>query len=269
MWIIPIIIALLALLYLFSLHGRTGRMRLRTFQKFAYAHRGLHNEAIPENSMAAFKAALDHGYGIELDVHLLKDGHLAVIHDHSLLRTAGVDVEIEDLTADDLENYRLGQTEEKIPLFQDVLAMWGGKTPLIIELKSRKNNYADLTEAAVAAMKGCTGAWCMESFDPRCLRHLKKHYPNITRGQLSEDFIHNPKVSAPFVLKLLMTLLVTNFLTNPDFVAYEFEDRKVLSLQLCRKLWRLPMVAWTLKTQEEFDLAMEDGCIPIFEGFLP
>ena len=74
-------------------------MRLRTFQKFAYAHRGLHNEAIPENSMAAFRAALDHGYGIELDVHLLKDGNLAVIHDHSLLRTTGVEVEVEDLTA--------------------------------------------------------------------------------------------------------------------------------------------------------------------------
>lgn len=244
-------------------------MRLRTFQKFAYAHRGLHSETIPENSMAAFRAALEKGYGIELDVHLLRDGNLAVIHDHSLLRTAGVDVEIEDLTAAGLENCRLAQTDEKIPLFQDVLAMWGGKTPLIIELKSTRENYAALTDAAVAAMKGYTGAWCMESFDPRCIRHLKKHYPKITRGQLSENFIRNPKVSAPFVLKCVMAWLVTNFLTSPDFIAYKFADRRGLSLRICRKLWRIPAAAWTLKTQEEFDAAVADGQIPIFEGFCP
>lgn len=267
MWILFIAPALV-LLYLLSLHGRTGHSGLRKLRKFAYAHRGLHGENAPENSMAAFRAALEKGYGIELDVHLLRDGGLAVIHDHSLLRTAGSDVLIEDLSSDDLADYRLANGEA-IPLLADVLALAKGKTPLIIELKSAKSNYAALTDAAVAAMDGYVGQWCLESFDPRCLRRLKKHYPKVIRGQLSEDFVHNKTVSSPFVLKLIMTVLVTNFLTSPDFVAYEFEDRKVLSLQLCRKLWRLPMVAWTLKSQEEFDLAIEDGCIPIFEGFLP
>lgn len=270
MWFLIIALFLLALVlfYLFSLHGRRGRIRLHTFGKYAYAHRGLHSDGVPENSMAAFRAALERGYGIELDVHLMKDGNLAVIHDHSLLRTAGADVQIEDLTAGELESYHL-ENGERIPLFSEVLALWRGKTPLIIELKSTNENYTALTDTAAAAMDGYLGPWCMESFDPRCLRHLKKRYPTIIRGQLSEDFVHNPKVSAPFVLKLLMTWLVTNFLTSPDFVAYEFADCKVLSLQLCRKLWHLPIVAWTLKSQEEFDLAIEEGYIPIFEGFLP
>jgi len=270
MWILIIALSLLALVlfYLFSLHGRKGCMRLRTFQKYAYAHRGLHSEGVPENSMAAFRAALERGYGIELDVHLLKDGNLAVMHDHSLLRTAGADVQIEDLTTGDLESHQL-KNGERIPLFSEVLALWRGKTPLIIELKSTNENYTALTDTAVAAMEDYLGPWCMESFDPRCVRHLKKHHPKVIRGQLSENFPRNPSVRAPIVLKWVMALLLPNFLTSPDFVAYEFADCKVLSLQLCRKLWHLPIVAWTLKSQEEFDLAIEEGYIPIFEGFLP
>ena len=239
---------------------------MRKFKKFAYAHRGLHSENIPENSLSAFRAALQQGYGAELDVHLLKDGNLAVIHDYSLLRTAGCDVQIEDLTTEELSNYPLANGET-IPLFRDVLALWSGKTPLIIELKSTKDNAAALTDAAVAAMAGYEGLWCMESFDPRCVRHLKKHHPQVIRGQLSENFVRNPESKLPFFLKLAMALLLSNFLTQPHFVAYKFADRKIFSLRLCRK--RTPIVTWTLTTQEEFDAAIEEGYIPIFEGFLP
>lgn len=268
MWILIIAIFALVLFYLFALHGRMGHSRLRRFQKFAYAHRGLHSENIPENSMAAFRDARDQGYGIELDVHLLKDGDLAVIHDHSLLRTALSDVQIEELTAAELANYRLANGET-IPLFSDVLAQMNGKVPLIIELKSTTKNFAVLTDTTVAAMNGYKGLWCMESFDPRCVRHLKKHYPKVIRGQLSENFVRNPQSELPFSLKLAMALLLPNFLTSPDFVAYKFADRKHLSMRICRKLWRIPTVAWTIKTQEEFDQAIEEGYLPIFEGFRP
>ncbi len=268
MWILMIAILALALFYLFALHGRMGHSRMRRLREFSYAHRGLHNEAIPENSMAAFRAARDAGYGIELDVHLLKDGNLAVIHDHSLQRTANADVTIEALTAAQLEYYHLGN-HETIPLFSEVLAMISGQTPLIIELKSTEENFAALTDAAVAAMADYPGVWCMESFDPRCVRHLKKHYPQVIRGQLSENFPRNPKVSAPLALKWVMALLLPNFLTSPDFVAYKFADRKHLSLRICRKLWRIPIVTWTIQSQEEFEAATAEGYIPIFEQFCP
>ena len=93
-----IILILAAALYALSTMCRKGHQGLEALRGWAYAHRGLHGNGVPENSMAAFRAALDSGYGIELDVHLMKDGKLAVIHDASLKRTAGTDVKIEELT---------------------------------------------------------------------------------------------------------------------------------------------------------------------------
>ena len=96
--------------YLFMVKVSSGHPGLKQLQKFSYAHRGLHGNGIPENSMAAFRAALEKGYGIELDIHLMADGELAVIHDTSLKRSSGVYVKITDLTTADLENYRLEGT---------------------------------------------------------------------------------------------------------------------------------------------------------------
>lgn len=260
---------LLAVLYVLSLRGRTGHKGLDFLRGYSYAHRGLHGNGIPENSMAAFRAALEHGYGIELDIHLMQDGNLAVIHDPSLNRTAGADVRIEDLNAADLEHYPLEGTEEKIPLFPQILKLYAGKAPLIIELKPERSNHAALVDAAVQAMEGYNGAWCMESFDPRCIHLLRKKYPHIIRGQLSENFVHNPKSPLSLPLKWVMTHLLTNFLTRPDFIAYKYADRQALSVGLCRKVWKLQGVSWTLQSQEEYDTAVKEGYLPIFEHFCP
>ena len=89
--------------YLLLLAARPGKKAMEELKRFRYAHRGYHDKPqVPENSMAAFRRAVQHGWGAELDVHLLKDGTLAVMHDSSLLRTAGADVEIEDLTREEL-----------------------------------------------------------------------------------------------------------------------------------------------------------------------
>jgi len=116
-------------LYVLSTQGRTGHPGLSALQGWNYAHRGLHDAEKPENSMAAFRAALENGYGIELDIHLIKDGNLAVIHDTSLLRTTGRDGKITDLTTEDLANYHLNGTQETIPTFRQVLELFAGKAP--------------------------------------------------------------------------------------------------------------------------------------------
>ena len=268
MKILIYVILILFVLVLLALRGRRGHEALAALGRWKYAHRGLHDENLPENSMAAFQAALDHGYGIELDLHLLRDGNLAVMHDSGLKRTTGADGIIEDLTTAELKNYRLNGTEETIPTFQQVLDLYDGKAPLVIELKPVKGNHAALTAKAVEMMEGYDGLYCMESFDPRVVKWLKDNRPDICRGQLTENhFAAKAKVSAP--IKFALTHQLLNFMTMPDFVAYKFADRKTISNFLVRKLWGIQGVTWTLKTMEEFNTAVEEGWIPIFEDFKP
>lgn len=269
MKVLFLIILALILLFVLSLQGRRDHQGLKGLQGWYYAHRGLHDDKKPENSMSAFRAALENGYGIELDIHLLKDGNLAVMHDSSLKRTTGRDGRIEDLTTGQLKDYHLGGTAETIPEFKEVLELFSGKAPLIIELKAERGNHAALTEAACAMMESYEGPWCMESFDPRCVYWLKRHRPEVIRGQLTANFFKGEDLSLPRILKWALQNQVFNFLTRPDFVAYKFEDRKTLSDLLVRKLWGIQGVSWTLRSQADFNTAIKEGRLPIFENIRP
>lgn len=271
-WLIPILAVLvLAELYALALQCRNGHAGWKELALFRYAHRGYHEKPhIPENSMAAFRRALQNYYGVELDVHLMADGNLAVIHDSSLKRTAGADVEIEDLTLADLANYRLEGTEERIPLLSEVLALFEGKTPLVIELKTARGNHAALTAAVCALLDKYDVSYCIESFDPRCLMWLKKNRPEIVRGQLSHAFLKPGEGGGQgLVMRFVLQNLLLNFTTRPDFIAYRMADRGALSVQLCRRIYKVREVNWTIKTKEEMEEAERLGNLVIFEGFDP
>lgn len=258
-----------AVLLLLSTRCRRAGSKVRKLRPWSYAHRGLHNEIRPENSLAAFRAARDAGYGIELDVHLLKDGNLAVIHDHDLQRTTGQEGIVEELTIEDLWQLNLAGSAEHIPTFQEVLDTISGKVPLIIELKANGKNHNALTEAVCNTLDSYKGLYCLESFDPRCIRWLKKNRPEIIRGQLSRNFYIAKNQPLPWILKFFMTHQFVNFLGKPDFVAYRFADRNRLSNRLVKKLWGAARVAWTIRNPEDHKTARQEGWIPIFEGYEP
>lgn len=267
--LIEFLLLLLVVLWILT-RCRRGHKDWEKLRQFRYAHRGLHEKpTIPENSMMAFRRAVEHGFGAELDIHLMKDGNLAVIHDSSLKRTAGADVCIEDLTKADLDRFVLEDSQEKIPLLEEVLALFAGKTPLIIELKAERGNHAALSHAAAKMLDAYEGDYCVESFDPRVVAWFRKNRPWFCRGQLSEDFMRNSETDLSKPLRFLLTNLFGNVAAFPDFVAYQFSDRKTAGLRICRFLWKPQVVYWTLRNAEEMRQAEEEKALCIFENFIP
>ena len=146
-----------------------------------YAHRGLHNEELPENSLGAFKNAVDHRFGIELDIQLSKDNVPMVFHDATLKRVCGIDAKLCDYTAEELQKIKLLDSEWTIPRFEEVLSLVDGRVPLLVEFK---RGNTDLVKIACDMLDSYNGAFCVESFDPIMLMRIKKYRPKFARGQL-------------------------------------------------------------------------------------
>ena len=261
--------ALLALVWCLLVRGRGGDPRWEKLQKFRYAHRGYHDKpAIPENSLPAFRRAADLGFGAELDVHLTKDGRLAVVHDSALRRVCGVELNLEDLTAAELSALRLEGTAERIPFLEEVLPIFEGVAPLVVEVKPAGGNCDQLTKKTVACLDQFHTDYCVESFDPRCVLWLRKNRPDILRGQLSQNFVADKKPGS-FFQRFLLTNLFFNVSTRPDFAAYRFADRFCRSFRLCSRLWGVQKVYWTVRSASDMALAEADGGLVIFEKFDP
>ena len=215
-----------------------------------YAHRGLHDEAIPENSLAAFKRAVDHRLGIELDIQLSKDGEVMVFHDYTLLRMTGVDKKLCELTATELGQIKLADSDQYIPTFKQVLELVNGRVPLLVELKGEDLNSSLCQKAG-------------ESFNPLLIKNIKKSLPDTVCGQLYINLCRDKKKYT--ILNILLTLMIFNFLAKPDFIAYCKEDRKFFPVLLAVKLHKAPNFVWTIRGKEEFDEAHSLGEHPIFE----
>ena len=147
-----------------------------------FAHRGLHGPGVPENSMAAFRAALDLGAGIECDVRLSADGKVVLFHDHNLRRLCASGLAVEATTAEILTRQRLYDSNERIPLLTDLLALVAGRVPLLIELKCRGGNSATLAAAVVEDLQSYSGSVGMMSFEPVIGKWLALHAPHMRRG---------------------------------------------------------------------------------------
>jgi glycerophosphoryl diester phosphodiesterase len=231
------------------------------------AHRGLHtiDKSVPENSMMAFHNAIAKGYGIEMDVNILKDGTVVVFHDKNLNRLCGVDQYLIDLTFDDIKNLKILNTEETIHTLSDVLTFINGRVPLLIELKP----YGDCDFFCgnfMKVMKDYQGLWAMHSFHPKYVKWFRNHHPEIIRGQISEYFKNDPKMNK--VSKFLMKHLWVNSVTKPDFINYGIHDMPNRYLDRAQKKGIL-VIGYASRSQTEFDKVKQYYSNSVFEFFEP
>ena len=227
--------------------------------KTPIAHRGLHNETAPENSLRAFQNAIDKKYAIELDIHQLKDGNLVVFHDNGLKRVCGKRVLLSSLTTEELKQYKLNNSDETIPTLDEVLELVDGKVPLMIDVKSFKLN-GKIESALYEKMKNYKGKYAVESFNPYTINWFKNNAPEIARGQLISNMGNAIGYGAG---DLLMQILINNRFTMPHFISSSASA--VSKIHNGEK----PLIAWTVKTKEQYDKVMQHCDNAIFERFNP
>ena len=262
--ILGIVGVLLLLIVGLIFPGNKKEIDFFTNQK--YAHRGLHDAEKAENSMSAFKAAVDHGFGIELDVRLSKDGQLVVFHDDTLDRVCGRPGRVRDFTAEELATFKLNGTEDGIPTLAEVLSMVDGQVPLLVEIKEDTSDSA-VSLAAIDQLGSYKGLFMVESFNPFTVGRISKAIPDVCSGFLSAHFTKQEK-NRTFIYFLAENLL-TNRLCNPSFIAYDHSHHYMPALKLARLLGART-IAWTVRSEEEEMAAYDHGFDSvIFENYIP
>lgn len=230
------------------------------------AHRGLHDpdRSIPENTLAAFEAAIEAGYPIELDVQLSADQQAVVFHDRSLLRLCGSDDLVSGLTVEELREHRIAGTDEHPPSLVETLRFVDSRVPVLVEIKGGPER--NLRAAATfAALRDYPGEVAVQAFDPFIVSWFRRNAPAVVRGQLSgrlKDAVHLNPVS-----RTLMRNLGFNAVSRPHFVGYESAALTPVRARMIARRW--PLLVWTVTSQKDFDRVTRLGGNSIFEGFIP
>ncbi len=259
-------------LYLFLImpSGRRHRVLSRCEGRL-FTHRGLHDKenGVPENTMLAFRRAVEHGYGIELDVRLSREGTAYIMHDPNARRMTGTDINIAEAADAQLAPLRIGGTDQHIPTLREVLDLVDGQVPLIVELKVDKNNFDALGNAAFALLDSYKGDYIIECFDPRMLSWVRKNRPAAARGQLIMHFKKHGDKALPAAVDWVTHNLMLNVIARPDMISMYYPDRGTLPLRLCRMMGA-DEFDWTVKSPEQLDICRRDKVKSvIFEGFIP
>lgn len=225
----------------------------------AYAHRGLHDGNVAENSLGAFRAAASAGLGIECDIRKSSDGRAVVFHDEGLERLTGATGALHEHTIGQLTAIRLRKGGETIPTLRDALDSAAGKVPLLLEIKTRGQRPVwPICRAVRHELEGYVGQVAIMSFDPKVSAWFAKRAPHIVRGLvISEEDARTFSGS--------MRRTIALWKSRPDFLAYDIRD--LPSRFAARHQKRgLPLLTWTVRSKEQLALARSCGAAAIAEG---
>ncbi len=265
--IVTVIVVILAGVYSYLISGDNLEEKEASWIiEIPIAHRGLDKGSIPENSMAAFRNAIEKGYTIELDVQFTKDKELIVFHDDDLSRLTNDNRKVKDVNYQELKNLKLENTDEKIPTLKEVVEMVDNQVPLIIEIKDGED-IIGLSEKTYNIMKNYKGRYAIQSFNPFILEWFKNNASEVIRGQLSGTFREDAE-SLKFYEKFVLKNLLLNFKSKPNFIAYELDGVNNLSVKLLKGR-NYPIISWTIENEEHMKKAYESTDNIIFDNILP
>lgn len=274
-----IFLLIAALLYLWMICPKKPTTAMRNLlEQKKFAHRGIYDNKgkSPENSMHSFAAAVEKGYAIEMDVRLTKDKKVVVFHDNTLSRMCGIQKLVNSLTLSEIKELRLLDTEQRIPTFEEFLALVNGKVPLLVEFKTGLPGGTDAAEVCSKVMNHLDfykGEYVIESFDYAVLEWFRNNRPDVMRGQLAMGLkCYIPALgkqgaqAIPLYRKVMLSWLFYNYKSRPHFISYRFQDVG-LGVKLCRRLGAMVSV-WTVTTPEDSKKLLKQYNAVIFEKFL-
>jgi glycerophosphoryl diester phosphodiesterase len=236
------------------------------------AHRGLHDRAagVIENTLSAAEAAIEAGFAIECDVQDTSDGEAVVFHDHTLERLTAEKGAVRAQRAADLTGLAIASTRDRIPTLQAFLACIAGRTPVIIEIKSRFDGDMALTRRAIEVVQGYKGPVALKSFDPAVVETLREAAPDLPRGIVAESRYDHPEWDRLGDDKKRELANLLHFpRTAPDFLSWRVHDLPSAAPFLCRHLARTPVMTWTVRSDADRSRAAAHADQMVFEGFRP
>lgn len=225
------------------------------------AHRGLHSDTVSENSMQAFSLAIEKGYAIEIDLHLMKDGKLVVLHDANLKRVTGKDALIKDLTEDNLKDYPLLLNGETIPTFRDFLNLVDGKVPVLIEIKANDGLNTVLCDTLLTDLENYPrkDMIALQSFNPYVVKYLKEKTREYSVGLLATGNYSFSAIKNYILKNLLLYKKI-----KADFISYNVAYMPFKKVEKIKKRGHKAL-AWTINTPEKLEKARKYADNIIFE----
>jgi glycerophosphoryl diester phosphodiesterase len=230
-----------------------------------YAHRGLHGPTLVENSRGAFQAAIDNGFGIELDVQASRDGEAFVFHDRDLDRLAQTPGRLGALQSPELDKIRLKDCNETIPRLSEIMQMVDGRVPVLVEVKTGRRDIAPLCQSVRRVLANVSGPVAIMSFDPAVPRWFRQNMPDMVRGLVVTE---EGPTALPDRVRAALGRHRDLWSAKPDFLAYDIADLEGAFVQSQRRRG-LPILSWTICSAAEREKVARYADAPIFEGVAP
>ena len=239
-----------------------------------FAHRGLHDQERPENSLSAVLAAVDAGYGIEIDVQPSQDGEAMVFHDYTLDRMTNESGPTNARSTEELTSIKLSNSAEGIPTLEATLRAIGGKAPLLVEIKDQSRSFTRTDGALeqrvcdIIRKVGQIETCAVMSFNPFSAAHVRDFLPEVARGVVSYDFEHPHDADVPAEHRARLAALNWFEESGADFVSYGAESLPTERTAALRRAG-VPIFCWTIRSPEQAKRALEHCDQITFEGYQP